>query len=302
MKAPLPPAWLDQAAYPFESHYFDAPSGDRLHYVDEGPEDAPALVFVHGTPSWSFEYRDLVKGLRGRYRCLALDALGFGLSDKPRDADYTPAAQGRRLEAWLDRLGLDGVTLVVHDFGGPFGLSWALRHPERVGRLVLMNTWLWRTDDDPAARRFGKLLAGPVGRFLYLDLNFSPRVLLKKGFVNRTYWSKTLHAHYLKPFPRRDDRRGLLGTARALVGASAWYALRWTEIGRLAEVPTLLLWGTRDPFFGPDALARWQAALPRARTVELDCGHFPAEERPAEVLSALEDWLAADGQARRRRG
>ena len=112
-----------------------------LHYIDEGRGDP--VVMVHGTPTWSFLYRHVVKGLSKNYRCIAPDHIGFGLSDKPQGWSYTIEAQAKNLQVLLDSLDLEDITLVVHDFGGPIGLSYAIENPEKVSRLVIMNTWLW---------------------------------------------------------------------------------------------------------------------------------------------------------------
>ena len=115
---PIPP-WLDRTAYPFEHRYLDVPAG-RMHYIDEGSGDP--VLFVHGTPSWSFEFRGLVRSLAPSRRCVAPDHLGFGLSSRPPTFPYTPEAHATTLDAFVDRLGLRSFTLVVHDFGGPIGL------------------------------------------------------------------------------------------------------------------------------------------------------------------------------------
>jgi pimeloyl-ACP methyl ester carboxylesterase len=170
------PAWLDRTEYPFASRWLELPSG-RLHYIDEG-EGRP-VVMVHGTPDWSFLWRHLVKALAPRYRCVALDNLGFGLSDRPPGSWYLPENQAANLKTLIERLGLRDITLVLHDFGGPFGLSYALEKPDNVRSLVLMNTWMWSLADDPRFRRFGWLAASRLGRYLYLQWNFSARVIMK---------------------------------------------------------------------------------------------------------------------------
>ena len=163
------PVWLDRSLYPFTSRYFDSADG-RLHYVDEGA--GSPVLFVHGTPTWSFLYRHLVTRLAPRHRVVAVDHLGFGLSDKPAAAPYEPRDHARRLVALLDSLDLSGVTLVVHDFGGPIGLSAALARPERIDRLVLFNSWMWPVDDDPAIARGARVAGSRLGRLLYRHLNF----------------------------------------------------------------------------------------------------------------------------------
>lgn len=281
----------DAAQYPFVSRYLPVEAG-RLHYLDEGQGEP--VVFVHGTPEWSFLFREPIKTLAPTYRCIAPDHLGFGLSDKPPGWTYHPRDQAQNLERLLvDHLDLRDITLVMHDFGGPIGLGFALKHPERIRRLVVLNTWLGETNTDAGARRIDAVLRSWLGRLLYLRLNFSPRVLLKQGLAEPKKLSKAIHAEYLKPFPRPADRWGLLRTGQWLVGASDWYAEQAAQLTeRLGHVPTLLLWGTRDAFVGETWLLRWQEHLPEARTVRLDCGHFGPEERPAETVAALRLFLA----------
>src|SRR5918997_520724 len=111
------PSWLDRTAYPFASRLLEVLPGANMHYVDEGSGDV--MLFVHGTPTWSFEWRHVIRHFSRTHRCIAMDHLGFGLSDRPRDFDYTPEAHQRVLRTFVERLGLDRITLVVHDYGGP---------------------------------------------------------------------------------------------------------------------------------------------------------------------------------------
>ncbi len=131
------PAWLDRSAYPFTLRVFSAPEGD-MRYVDEGQGEV--ILFVHGNSTWSFMYRELIKGLRARYRCVAPDHLGFGLSDKPRGATYLPQMHAENLQAFIQGLGLKDITLVLHDWGGPIAMAYATAHPENIKRLVVLNT------------------------------------------------------------------------------------------------------------------------------------------------------------------
>jgi haloalkane dehalogenase len=300
------PGWLDRAAYPFLAHSFDTGEG-RLHYVDEGA--GPPVVLVHGTPTWSFLYRRLIPRLVGTgHRVIAPDHLGFGLSDTAGDtstraadtSSYRPEDHARRLAALLDALGLRDLTLVVHDFGGPIGLSYAVERPERVARLVVLNTWLWPLDGDSRIARGSRLAAGPLGRFLYLRLNASPRWLIPAGFADRTRLDSKTHQQYLAPFPTPASRVPLWVLARELLGSSAWYDGLWRRRERLRGKPALLLWGARDPAFGPAYLARWREALPGAAVVELpDAGHFVQEEAAADVASRVAEFLARTAPAPR---
>jgi haloalkane dehalogenase len=280
------PDWLDRGEYPFESRWLDV-EGGRMHYLDEG-EGAP-IVMVHGTPTWSFMYRHLVKGLRARHRCLAPDHLGFGLSERPAAWSYRPADQARNLARFIDTLGLKDVTLVVHDFGGPIGLAYALDHPENVRRLVLFNTWMWATAGDRHFEVFGRLLSGRIGRFLYERLGFSVRVMLRHVMVDKTRYTRAVERHYLRAL----DGHATWVYARELLGSSAWYDGLWQRRERLARIPALLAWGLKDPAFGA-YLPRWRGVFQRAEVLPLaDCGHAPPEERAPEVLPVLERFLEA---------
>jgi haloalkane dehalogenase len=283
------PDWVDAGEYPFRSRWYAAPAG-RLHYVDEG--QGRPVVFVHGTPTWSFEFRHLVRGLTATHRCLAPDHLGFGLSDKPRDWPYRVADHADNLRRLLDDLAVSDVTLVVHDFGGPIGLAWALDHPDRVRSLVLLNTFMWRLDE-PRFRRVSRFVASPLGRFLYLRLNFSPRVILRQAMRDRRHFTAAIHRHYLRPFPTPADRMGAWTLGRELSDAGDWYDGLWRRRNRIAGRPALIVWGLEDVAFRRKELDRFRALFPAARTVELaGVGHFPHEERPDEVLGHLRAFLA----------
>lgn len=289
---PSRPPWLDPALYPFRSRWH-GPPGQRMHYVDEGR--GRPLLFVHGTPSWSFEWRHAIRALSGRHRCVAPDHLGFGLSDKPATADYRPEAHARRLDTLVEALDLRHAVLVVHDFGGPIGLPLALGSSGRVGAVVLLNTWMWPHADDPGVQRLSRFVASPLGRFLYTWLNASPRWLLPAVFADRSRLPRAVHRHYLRPFPSRHRRRAPWVLGCALAGSDPYYARLWARRDVLAALPTTLVWGTRDPAFGPGYLDRWRQMLPSARVHLLEVGHFPQEEAPEAVLGALEE--AASGAA-----
>jgi len=283
------PPWLDRREYPFASHWLDTGAG-RLHYVDEGR--GPTVLMVHGTPTWSFLYRHLVKGLRDRYRCVAPDHLGFGLSERPAGWSYRPQDQARILAQVIETLELKDLTLVVHDFGGPLGLAYAVAHPENVRRLVLCNTWMWSLRGDRRLEWSARLFDSALGRALYERAGFSFRVLWRHAVKDPRAHAAGIRAHYLAPLADRAARRATWVYARELLGASDWYEALWRRRERIAPIPALLVWGMKDPAFGA-LLPRWRAALERAEVVELDCGHAPPEERPAETLAVIERFLAA---------
>jgi len=280
--------WFDKTLYPFTAHYLDLPGG-RMHYLDEGSGET--LLFVHGTPAWSFLYRVQIEALSRKYRCIAPDHLGFGLSDKPSSFEGTPQAHTQNLAKLIEHLGLETFTLVVHDFGGPIGLSYAIAHPEKIKGIVLFNTWLWETKTNKNVLKVDKLIRSALGRFLYLRLNFSPKVLLKSAFSNRAVLTPRIHKHYIRVFPSKSDRYGLLKIAESLLGSSDWYQQQWSALSTLNAVPKLILWGSRDPFLTPHFLDVWKKRWPGAEVKLFDCGHFVQEEQAAAVTEAIHAFL-----------
>ncbi|HSA55449.1 MAG TPA: alpha/beta fold hydrolase [Gemmatimonadaceae bacterium] len=285
-----PPAWLDRTDYTFAPHWATLREG-RMHYIDQG-EGAP-VVFSHGTPTWSYEYRHIIRVVSHAFRCIAPDHLGFGLSERPAAASYTPEAHAARFREFVDGLGLARFSLVVHDYGGPIALPMAL--DGRVERLVLMNTWMWPFDDDPKMARRAKLVSGAFGRFLYKRMNASLRLLTPSAYGDRRKLTPHIHRHYLEPFRDPASRVQVLWPlARAILGSSAHYASLWEHRERLAAIPTLIVWGMKDTAFRPNQLDRWKRALPEARIVQIaEAGHWPHEEAPSEVAAAIDSFLRA---------
>jgi haloalkane dehalogenase len=190
------PPWIDRNAYPFSPKQFTLPMG-RMSYVDEG--EGEPLVLVHGNPSWSFEFRALIKHFSGTRRCIAPDHIGFGLSDKPTDWDYVPQQHAENLEKLLGSLDLEDITLVVGDWGGPIGLSYAIRHPEMIKQIVITNTWLWSTKDDWYYRAFSGFVGGPIGRWLIRRYNVFARTILKATYGDKSKLTPDIHRHFIQP-------------------------------------------------------------------------------------------------------
>lgn len=289
----MPPDRIDRVAYPFTSRWMDLPAG-RMHYLDEG--EGKPLLFVHGTPTWSFEWRHLIMALATTHRCIAPDHLGFGLSARPREFPYTPEAHAENLNAFVEQLNPPPLTLIVHDYGGPIGLPLCIRQPHRVARLVLVNTWMWSFVGDRDMERKGRIAGGRLGRFLYRRANLSLRVLTPQAYGDRRKLTPAIHRHYLERFTDPWSRGTVLWPlARAILGSGPFYDSLWRERERLRGRPTLIIWGMKDPAFLPHQLARWREVLPAARVVELgDAGHWPHEEAPDHVIDVLREFLADD--------
>lgn len=281
--------WLDRKEYPFQSHYMTI-NEHQLHYIDEG--EGEVLVFVHGTPLWSFVYRKLIKQLSANYRCIALDHLGFGLSNKPKDYHYSAQQHAKNLEQFIKSLNLKNFTLVVHDFGGPIGLNYALNYPLEIRQLVVFNTWMWSNENDPEFQKMRKIIASPLVPFLYKYLNFSAKMLIPKAWGSASKLSKTIHKQYCKPFGNASERMGALGFRNALLNEQAWFESLWEKRANLKQIPALLLWGEEDPYIRLDFMQRFAQIFDRVETHSFSkVGHLVPDEAGEEVLVHLENFL-----------
>lgn len=249
--AQLPP-WLREI-YPFRTASLPV-DGGHMSYVDEGAPDSPPIVLLHGNPTWSFLYRGIIPKLSGRYRVIAPDHIGFGLSDKPADPVwYTLERHIANFTALVESLDLKKITLVLHDWGGPIGLGYAVAHPENIARLVLMNTWasVPHTPEPPELNWALRLARGPLGSLTIRNLNLFVKLAMRRA-VERKLSQRELDA-YSFPFPDAASRAGILAFPRMIplrAGDAAWPTMSAIEDG-LAKItaPAEILWGKRDPVF-----------------------------------------------------
>jgi pimeloyl-ACP methyl ester carboxylesterase len=285
---------FDRSLYPFESRFFDRGAGVRMHYVDERPAgtEAGTVLFVHGNPSWSFYYRELVKTLRGTHRCVAVDHVGMGLSDKPDDVayDYTLAQRVADLTAFIASLRIDGpLTLVLHDWGGMIGMAWAAANPTRVGKLVLLNTAAFPL---PAEKMFPWPLAltrTPVGSLLVRGFNAFAWGATVFG-MTRGSMSAAVQAGYLAPYASWGERIATLRFVQDIPlrpQDKGWEIVTGTaeKLPLFHETPTFIGWGGRDFVFDDAFLDEWKRRLPRAHVRYLaDAGHYVLEDGAKELV------------------
>lgn len=280
--------WLDKSEYPFTSNYFYI-NGHNLHYIDEGQGET--ILFVHGTPTWSFDYRNIIKKLKVDFRCVAIDHIGFGLSDKPEHYDYSTQNHSKTLQKFIIEEQLQNITLVVHDFGGPIGLNLAIQHHEKIKNLVVFNSWLWSSKDDPDFIKLSKILKSPLLPFLYRYLNFSAKFILPKSFGDTKISKKTL-TQYTKPFADKTQRNGALAFAKSLLNDQDWFEELWNKRQSISSKPTLFIWGMKDSVIKPHNLDKFQSGFKNTKIVQLEtCGHFPQEEQPDKVIKSITDFL-----------
>jgi haloalkane dehalogenase len=286
---PVRPAWLPDTLYPFEDRWADL-DGNAVHYIDEGT--GPPLLLLNGNPSWSFGWRDVVLRLRHRFRCVAPDYPGFGLSVPAPGFDLRPASQSRIVEGLVDHLGLEGVTVFGYAWGGPIGLGFAGRRPELVRAVVVGNTWAW-PDNRMVPRLFSALLGGPPGALLVDRLDLMLRLYLPMN-LKRGRLSPAERAAYEGPFHgrRRDAMRVF---PREIVTGRGYLRAVEANLRHLAGKPVLIVWPDSDPGFGTTELRRWQALFPAARRIHLArTGQFIDEDAPDDVADAVEAWWQED--------
>ena len=285
MEARTRPEWVPNDLYPFQDRWADI-NGNLVHYVDEG--EGPPLLLLSGNPSWSFGYREIIKRLRHRFRCLAVDYPGFGLSKASPSYDCRPASHSKVIEALVDELGVDGITLMGYDWGGPIGLGVAGRRPEKFRAFVIGNTWAWPADR-PTMRFFSALMGGPLSWLLIDRFNLFVNVLLPGGVKRRKLTEQEMAA-YRGPFPP-GHRRPIRIFPREIVGSRAYLREVESNLSRISDRPALILWADQDPGFKAPERKRFEATFARHRTIELvNVGHNLEEDAPDEIAAAIAGW------------
>ena len=274
-----------QELYPFESRWFESSVG-AVHYIDEG--EGPAILFLHGNPTWSFLYRKIVRLLRDDFRCIAVDYPGFGLSGRPPGYGYMPQEHAVVVGELVRKLDLQDAILMGQDWGGPIGLQVAVEEPDRFRGLVMGNTWYWPAEG-LKMNGFGMIMSSPPMQWLFREKNLFVERFIPM-FTNAKLTEDEMD-HYRKVQPR-GLREGLAVFPRAIRGSKGWMtALEQRVLERLTEKPLLLTWGMKDFGFEPGAfIPRWQRDFSQVRLVELkDAKHYIQEDAPEEIAAAIRE-------------
>jgi len=281
--------------YRFESHEVPIAGGQRLHYLDEGR--GPVLLLLHGNPSWSFYWREVVRALRDRYRVVVPDHVGCGLSSKPHPSEY-PYSLERRvadINELIERLDLREITLVAHDWGGAIGMGAAASAPERFARFVLMNTAAFRSSRCPLRIRLCRLPL--LGRLGVQGLNLFARAALRMAVADPKHLSPAVRAGLLAPYDNWRHRTAIYQFVRDIPlrpGHRSYKVLQEIEdsLARFRDHPVCLIWGMRDWCFTPAFLDRFIEFFPAAEVHRLaDAGHYVVEEAPGEVTRYIRRFL-----------
>jgi cis-3-alkyl-4-acyloxetan-2-one decarboxylase len=269
-----------------------------MAYLDAG--SGPPVVMVHGNPTWSYYYRSVVLALKDRFRCIVPDHIGCGMSSKPSVESYDYSLKSRidNLESLLESLNLtEPITLIVHDWGGMIGMGYAVRHPERIGRIIAINTGCTSL---PPGKRLPWLLKlgrnSKVGSWLILQQNAFCR-LAAKWCVTRRPLPASVRNSYLQPYDTPANRIAVLKFVQTIPLAPSdpgWDIVKHVEanLHRLAHLPTLLLWGLKDFVFDHHFLSAWQQHFPAAQSFTWpDCGHYLLEDAPEEAIGRITEFM-----------
>lgn len=292
------------ALYPWTPKRLELPGGVGMSYLDEGPAGpataaSETLLMVHGNPTWSFYYRNVVKAFAGEHRCVVPDHVGSGLSDKPQDYAYTLGTHVDNLERLVDHLGLDRVTLVVHDWGGAIGMGWATRHPERVKRMVVLNTSAFRSQRIPPSIDVCRVPG--LGALLIRGLNGFARAAVIRAVHKRM--APDVAAGFVRPYDSWANRVGNLRFVQDIPmhsGIASWPVIIEIEqkLPSLRDKPLLVCWGGRDFCFDDTFLAGWRERFPAGEYHRFaDAGHYVLEDALDEVLTRMREFIGRTAAA-----
>lgn len=277
--------------YPFRPRSL-AIDGRSLSYIDAG--QGPVIVMLHGNPTWSFYYRNLASSLAKEYRVIVPDHLGCGLSDKPQDYPYRLENHINNLEQLIAHLGVDKVSLVMHDWGGAIGMGFAGRHPERIASLTVMNTAAFHSAMIPWRIRLCRTpLLGPL---LVRGLNaFSQAALLMA--VSKPL-PREVARGYVAPYDSWRNRVAVLRFVQDIPLSEkdpSWKTLTAIEAGldQFKDTPMLILWGGKDFCFTRHFYEQWRKRFPAAESHYFaDAGHYVLEDAFDRIVPLVNRFYA----------
>jgi cis-3-alkyl-4-acyloxetan-2-one decarboxylase len=278
--------------YPFQARSLNL-GALRYNYLDEGQGEV--LLMLHGNPTWSFYYRNLVLGLRDKYRCVVPDHIGCGFSEKPFKYNYTLSQHIENLETLVDSLQLKNITLVLHDWGGAIGMGFAVRNPEKIARIVVFNTAAFLSDHIPASINFCRL---PVlGSIAILLCNAFMRGAFARACVHRERLTEKVREGYLAPYNTYANRIGILRFIQDIPihpGIPSYPVVKSIQenLHQFNDRPMLIIWGKQDFCFNDHFLQRWKEYFPEAEVHELqDAGHYVVEDAHERIVPWMQDFI-----------
>lgn len=279
--------------YPFQSREIRL-GPHRYHYLDEGKGET--LLMLHGNPTWSFYYRTLILGLKNQYRCVVPDHIGCGLSDKPQKYDYTLAQHIENLETLCDHLKLKDITLVMHDWGGAIGMGYAVRHIEKIKRLVIFNTAAFLSEEIPFSIDVCRLPF--IGQVAIRCFNAFAGQAIHQACMHGERMTEQVRAGYLAPYDSYANRIANLRFVQDIpmtpdVPSYPVVQSIESQLTKFRDHPILIIWGKKDFCFNDHFLERWKSYYPKAEVHEVpDAGHYIVEDAHERIIPWMEKFLA----------
>ena len=279
--------------YPFSSNIIELEKY-RYHYLDEGSGGEP-LLMLHGNPTWSFYYRNLILGLKDSYRCVVPDHMGMGFSDKPQNYPYTLSQHIDNLEKLLDQIKLDNITLVVHDWGGPIGMGFAVRHPERIKRLVIFNTAAFLSCKIPVSLKLCRVPG--LGAIAIRGFNAFARTAIYWACKKQERMVGKVRTGYLKPYDSYANRVATLRFVQDIPmdqDSPSYSVIQNIEkkLNLFRTHPVKIIWGAQDFVFNDHFLNRWKEIFPQAEVHQIeDAGHYVVEDAHEHILPLMKEFF-----------
>ncbi len=267
-------------------------SGHTLNYKDVG--NGFPVILVHGTPSSSDEYLELINIMQLNYRLIACDHIGFGESDKPENYSYNIKQHQKNFNEFMQQLNLSKFNIIIHDFGGIIALPFILENLYKINNLVISNSWAWKMSQIeyfPSWMRF--MMSSKISKYMYLQKNFSARFFVKLAWGNYAPLTKEKHEKYTSKFSSSQERHGTWGFAQALVNEDDSIWKIDSQLSKLNSLNVLLLWGAADKLVTLKSMRHWQILLPNVKIKSLEkVGHFLYDEAPKVCASELNKFFS----------
>lgn len=283
------PTWLDEQLYPFQSHFVEV-EGTRIHYIDEGK--GPTLLLLHPGVGWSFMYSDLILELRGRFRCVALDLPGFGLSTVAPGYQHTLTGDSRLLERFIQALGMSDIMLFAHDVTDSIALGVVARRPEWFRAVVVLPSFAWPLENYRSIYAMVGLVGSPIFRFLSYHFNVFLEYTLKTITKRpKQHFSEREKQAYRGPNLNLAVRRYPHDLFRSVTKSHDYLADLEQRLSAIGHIPALLIFGDLDSTIKMGWLARLERIFPRHRSIIMKGSHhFPQVYDSAAVADAIRSF------------
>jgi len=284
--------------YPFEPHYVEI-DGHQVHYVDQG--EGEIMVMVHGNPTWSFYFRNLIQHFSRNYRTIVPDHIGFGLSDKPQEYDYTLEGHIDYFEKFMEKVGAENITLIIHDWGGVIGMGYAVRHPENIKRLVILNTGAFPIPLHYQLPWQLYMCQIPVlSDLIVRGLNGFVRQAVPLSITRKERRTAQVKAGYMAPYNSYANRIAVLKFVQSIPLSpehKTQKILKELEqnLKQFEKLPIIIIWGKKDFVFNEVILARWKEIYPEAEVKFIhDAGHYVLEDAHERIIPWIEQFLISN--------